>query len=72
MTKRAAAPTVYAPGAAETVTLLLRYRGISPEQASREAAMLIGKAAIAGSWFHIVEPLVELRRIMRSAAAGVR
>lgn len=41
------------------------YRGMSYEQASREGARLVAKAHETGNWWAIIEPLTELRLIMK-------
>ncbi len=41
------------------------YAGMSYEQASRAAAVLIEKTARTGNWWPVVERLAALRQIMR-------
>jgi hypothetical protein len=44
-----------------------QYKGMSYEDASREAAKLIMGAVSTGGWFHIVEKLAALREVMVQA-----
>lgn len=46
------------------ITVIERFRGMGYSQASREAANLIARANMTGSWFGLVEQLSELRSIM--------
>lgn len=47
------------------------FRGMSYEQASRHAGVLIEKAHKSGRWFDLVEQLSELRTIMRRGLDGM-
>lgn len=42
------------------------YQGMSYEQASREAARLMQRSVVTGSWFELPEQLMELRTIMQT------
>jgi hypothetical protein len=43
-----------------------RYMGRSYEWSSREGARLVAEATRTGNWWAIIEPLAELRGIMRA------
>lgn len=45
-------------------TVTEQFRGMGYSQASRQAANLIARANMTGSWFGLVEQLSELRSIM--------
>jgi hypothetical protein len=44
---------------------MIRYAGMSYEQASREAERLLKRAATNGNWHSIVDDLVFLRELMQ-------
>lgn len=46
-----------------------RYKGMSYEAASREAASLIARANETGAWFEMVDRLIVLRAIMQREMA---
>lgn len=46
-----------------------KYKGMSYEQASREGARLVKQADRTGDWFSLIEPLLELRSVMRIRSA---